>query len=370
MAAKGVSVWIGTKKGAYVARSDAARRKWTVAGPFLEGEDVFHASPDPRHPGTVYVAANNGWWGPALHRSRDGGKRWTEVSTPGTPRRKERTAPVEAPSPKFPIKNLWHVTPGPADDPTRLYLGVDPASLYRSDDEGDSWEGIPGLNEHPTRPKWNPGAGGMCLHTILLDPKRPNRMHIGISAAGSFRTDDGGAHWTPTNVGVGASFLPEKWPEVGQCIHKIALDPADPETIYRQDHEGIYVSHNGASKWTRVGRALESDFGFAVAAPASAPGEAFFMPLAGQSRLTFGGGFQVYRYHDANRKWTPTVKRGAFPGGYSNHRDGMATDSLDPSGIYAGTSQGTVFVSRDTGKSWAPIPYAFPYVHSVEVVAR
>ncbi|MGP8077306.1 MAG: hypothetical protein ACLQD8_02295 [Thermoplasmata archaeon] len=367
VAKRPVSVWIGTRKGGYVARSDTRRRKWSVFGPFQDGSDVFHIAPDPRHDGTVYLAANNGWWGPSLHRSRDSGRKWTEISVPGTPRTKDRKPPVEAPSAGFPIKNLWHVAPGPAHEPRSLLLGVDPASLWRSDDEGSSWEGVPGINEHPTRKEWNPGAGGMCLHTILLDPDRPRRMYVGISAAGTFRTDDGGEHWSPCNRGVTADFLPNRRPEVGQCVHKVALDGSDPTLLYRQDHCGIYISRDSADHWTRVGKGLEDDFGMVVATAPSHPGEAFFMPLASPARTALGGQFQVYRWGLSDRRWTPLVRQGAWPGAFGVHREGMATDALDPTGLYVGTTTGQLFYSPDTGRTWALIPYQFPGIHSVAI---
>jgi hypothetical protein len=365
---RSVEVWIGTRKGGYVARSDARRRSWTVAGPFQEDRDVFHIAPDPRRPGTVYLAANSGWWGPALYRSRDSGRKWTEVSVPGTPRTGQRKPPFELPSAKFPIKNLWHVAPGPASEPRSVFLGVDPASLWRSDDEGATWEGIAGINEHTSRPSWNPGAGGMCLHTILIDPKEPRRMYVGISAAGTFRTDDGGEHWSPCNRGVSADFLPDRWPEVGQCVHKVALDRDDPSVLYRQDHCGIYVSRDRADRWTRVGKGLDDDFGMVVATAGSRPGEALFMPMNSRPRTSLGGQFQLYRWGLRDRRWTPLVRRGTWPGAYGTHREGLATDELDPTGIYVGTTTGQLIYSPDDGRRWSEIPYQFPGIHSVAAI--
>jgi photosystem II stability/assembly factor-like uncharacterized protein len=362
-----VRVWVGTRKGGYVAESDARRRRWTVKGPFQEGQEVYHIVPDPRHPGTVYLAANSGWWGPLLKRSRDGGKKWTEVSVPGTPRFKQRTPPIEAPSAAFPIKNLWHITPGPPGEPRTVFMGVDPASLWRSDDEGQSWAPLPGLNDHPTRPQWNPGAGGMCLHTILVDPENPRRMYVGISAAGTFRTEDGGDHWTAVNRGVRADFLPNKLPEVGQCVHKVAMDPADPATLYRQDHCGIYVSHDRAENWKRVGKRLPDDFGMVVASAPALPGNAFFVPEHGLARLIPGGQVQIQRWSEKGRNFTPLVKGNPWPGDYGTHREGLATDALDPAGIYLGTTTGQLFWSATGGTKWEKMPYQFPAIHSVEV---
>ena len=362
-----VRVLIGTRKGGYIAESNAARKKWTIKGPFQDGREVFHVAADPRNPGDLYAAANSGWWGPVLVRSSNWGKSWTEIAPPGMALSKQREQPGDNGPPKRPITNLWHIEPGHADDPKTIFLGIDPASLYRSDDRGDSWEPVTALNEHETRSKWNPGAGGMCLHTILIDPSNPKRMYVGISAAGTFRTDDAGASWRPANKGVLISFLPEPVQEFGQCVHKVAMDPADPSTLYRQDHDGVYVSHDGMDSWKRVGKPLESDFGFNVTSPASQPGTAYFVPLKGEARTTFDGGMQVYRYTDKTKQWKALMTPKKFPGEFGMHREGMASDALDPAGIYVGTTTGQLFYSRDGGKGWEMMPHAFPGIHSVSV---
>lgn len=368
MATKGkVQVWLGTRKGGYLVEGDTLRRKWTVRPPFHADKDVFRMAPDPRHPGTAYMAANSGWWGPSLYRTRNGGRRWTEVSVPGTPRLRQRKPPVEAPSSKFPIKNLWQITPGPAHERRTIFLGVDPGLLWRSDDEGASWVANDALNEHATRKDWNPGAGGLCLHTLLIDPENPRRMHAGISAAGTFRTEDAGEHWTPTNRGVLAPFLPDPRPVVGQCVHKVAVDSGNPATLYRQDHAGIYVSHDRGDEWSRIGRSLDDDFGFDSVTATSRPGEAFFLPLRSASRTMLGGQFQVYRWTDRTRQWKPLVPKGQWPGDFGMHRDGFAADDLDPAGLYVGTTTGQLFWSADGGRRWALVPYQFPAIHSVAV---
>jgi photosystem II stability/assembly factor-like uncharacterized protein len=368
MAARGtVRVWLGTRKGGYLVESDTRRKKWTVHPAFHTDKEIYRIAPDPRHPGTAYVAANSGWWGPSLFRTRNAGRSWTEVSVPGTPRLKARKPPVEAPSTKFPIKNLWQVAPGPEDEPRTIFLGADPGLLYRSDDEGASWAPVSGLNDHPTRKQWFPGAGGMCPHSILIDPEDSRRMYVGISAAGAFRTDDGGDHWKPVNRGVEAPFLPNRYPELGQCIHKFALDPADPAVIYRQDHGGIYVSRNRGDQWVRIGKSLDDDFGFVTAVARSRPGEAFFVPMHGMSRTMLDGQFQVYRWSESGRRWNRLVAKGKWPGDYGMHRDGMAADDLDPAGVYVGTTTGQLFWSADGGRRWDLVPYQFPGIHSVAV---
>jgi hypothetical protein len=363
-----VQVMIGTRKGAYFAESDRRRRKWKVRGPYQPGSDVFHMSADPRHEGVRYSLANHGFFGPMVMRSKDSGKTWKEISTPLIPRKAKRPDPFASPEEvKYAVKNLWHIEPGPASEPKSLFLGIDPASLYRSDDNGDSWEPIVGLNEHETRPKWNPGFGGLCLHTILIDPENPRRMYIGISAAGTFRTDDGGEHWKPVNQGVKVSFLPDKSPPFGQCVHKVALDPANPSTLYRQDHDGIYVSHDRSESWQRIGNKLDHDFGFVVAAPRAAPGFAYFMPLNGSTRTTNEGGPQIWEWNEAKKRWRATMRPSQFPGDVGCHREGLAADGLDPFGLYLGTTTGNVYYSPDGAKSWGQIPYQFPSIHSVSV---
>ncbi|MCI4334508.1 MAG: glycoside hydrolase [Thermoplasmata archaeon] len=370
MAKRAVRVYVGTRKGSYVAESDLARKKWKVRGPYHAGSDVFHVMPDPRHDGVVYSAVNSVFWGPMLYRSSDHGKKWKEIPTPQMGKKADRPPPSFDVDPRTivrPIVNLWHIEPGVEREPSTVWVGVDPASLYRSDDSGKSWTAMNGINEHATRAKWNPGAGGLCLHSILVDPRIPGRMYIGISAAGTFRSDDSGEHWRPANKGVRVSFSPDHYPEFGQCVHKISLDAANPSTIYRQDHDGIYVSHDAMDSWKRVGRPLPYDFGFVVTSPASRPGTAYFAPLLPMERMMDQNSLQVYRWTEKGRSWTSLLKPGAFPGSYGTHREGMATDSMDPPGIYLGTNTGDVFLSPDEGRHWSALPYRFPPIHSVEV---
>lgn len=364
-----VRIYIGTRKGGYIAESDKRRQKWSVRGPFQPGRDVFHIAPDPRHYGEVYAAVNSPFFGPMLFRSKDHGHKWTEIPPPLMPVMSKRPPPTfdSIEPPKRPIVNLWHITPGRSDEPNTVYVGVDPASLYRSDDRGQTWASVLGINEHPTREKWNPGAGGLCMHTILLDERVPHRMYVGISAAGTFRSDDDGDHFRPVNHGVRVSFAPDPLPEFGQCVHKVALDPTNPNTIYRQDHDGIYVSHDAMDSWKRIGKPLASDFGFAVATAPTLPGQAFFVPLKGEARTMPGGSLQVYRWTEKGRQWSPLVRGGAFPGDFGMHREALDTDALDPAGLYLGTTTGQVFYSADTGRAWKQIPYAFPGIHSVAV---
>ncbi len=366
-----VRVLVGTRKGAYVVEGTAQRRKWTVGPVAHEGNEVYHVVADPRHPGDLYAAVNSGFWGPMVYRSRNFGKKWEEIPAPLMATSKSRTPAFDEQGNqndvKRPIANIWHIEPGLASEPDVLYLGADPHLIFRSSDLGSSWEPIDAINNHPDRKNWGPGAGGACLHTILIDPRNAERLYIGMSAVGTFRTEDGGGHWAPKNKGVETPFLPEKFPETGQCVHHVAADSADPDTFYRQDHGGMYVSHNRMDSWTRIGKPLGDDFGFCVASPTSSPGRAYFVRLHGQARTTGEGHFQVYEWNDQRRAWRKLLSPKAFPGDYGVHREGIATDTLDPAGIYVGTTTGQLFVSPDAGKSWQLIPYGFPGIHSVSI---
>ncbi len=366
-----VRILVGTRKGTYVVVGTTQRRKWTVGPVAHEGNEIYHVVADPRHPGDLYAAVNSGFWGPMVHRSRNWGKTWAEIPAPLMATSKSRTPAFDDKGNqndvKRPLANIWHIEPGLASEPDTLYLGADPHLLFRSSDLGNSWEPLEAINNHPARKTWGPGAGGACLHTILIDPRSPQRMYIGMSAVGTFRTEDGGAHWTPTNKGVETPFQPEKFPETGQCVHHVAADAADPDTFYRQDHGGMYVSHDRMDRWTRIGKALGDDFGFCVASPAGAPGRAYFVRLDGMARVTGEGHFQVHEWNDQRKSWRKLLSPKAFPGHYGVHREGIATDALDPAGIYVGTTTGQLFVSPDAGKSWLLVPYGFPGIHSVSV---
>jgi hypothetical protein len=368
-----VRILVGTRKGTYIVEGDKSRKKWKVGPVAHEGSEVFHVVADPRHPGDLYAAVNSDFWGPMVERSRDWGRSWKEIATPLSPVRKDRKPVFEDDSPmskeRRAIKNLWHIEPGLPSEPETLLLGADPHLLFRSTDLGKSWEPLSSINEHPDRKNWSPGAGGANLHTILLDPRDPDRFYIGMSAVGTFRTEDGGASFTPTNRGVLTPFLPGPTPETGQCVHHVAMDPVDPDTFYRQDHGGMYVSHDRMGKWTRIGKPLGDDFGFCVASAPAAPGRAYFVRLDGQARVTGSGSFQVQEWNDRSKSWKQLVKPGAFPGHYGVQREGIATDALDPPGIYIGTTTGQLFVSANGGKVWQLVPFGFPGIHSVSVAS-
>jgi BNR-Asp box repeat len=364
-------VLVGTRKGTYIVEGDTRRRKWRLGAVAHPGDEIYHVVEDPRHPGDLYSAVNNMFFGPMVQRSRDGGKHWTELATPLFPRRKDRTFQMNDTSPSTPVpralNNLWHIEPGAASDPETVYLGADPHLLFRSSDRGASWEPIAGINDHPAKKDWAPGFGGACLHTILVDPRDPRRLYVGLSSVGTFRSEDGGGSWVPTNRGVLAPFQPNKHPETGQCVHHVAIDAGNPDTFYRQDHGGMYVSHDRMERWTRIGKPLGDDFGFGVASAPSAPGRAYFVRLDGRARVTGQGHFQVHEWNDRTRSWRTLISPKAFPGHFGVQREGIATDRLDPAGIYVGTTTGQLFVSPDAGRSWQLVPFQFPAIHSVSV---
>ena len=366
-----IRILVGTRKGTYIVAGDGRRKKWTVGPVAHEGSEIYHVVADPRHPGELYAAVNSDFWGPMVQRSKNWGKTWKEIATPLTPGGKDRKPEINDQDPtapvKRPLRNVWHIEPGPVSDPDTLYLGADPHLFFRTSDRGSSWEPMESINQHPSRKDWSPGAGGPCLHTILLDPRDPRRIYLGMSAVGTFRSEDAGQSWTPTNKGVMAPFLPNKYPETGQCVHHVAIDAADPDTFYRQDHGGMYVSHDRMDHWTRIGKPLGDDFGFCVASARAEPGKAYFVRLDGEARTTGEGNFQVHEWNDEAQKWRTLVPPKAFPGHFGVQREGITTDHRDPAGIYIGTTTGQLFVSPDAGRSWQVVPFSFPGIHSVSV---
>jgi photosystem II stability/assembly factor-like uncharacterized protein len=372
MAEKKVRILLGTRKGAYIVESNTQRKSWKVGKVLNAGDEVYHVTADPRHPGHLYSAVNSWMFGPMINRSKDWGRTWQEVATPLMPVSKARNPSFdlvngEIHRPKHALTNLWHIEPGHPEEPETLFAGADPHMLFRSDDLAKSWSPVTSINEHGTKKDWGPGAGGPCLHTIIVDPTNHRRMYVGLSAAGTFRSEDGGETWRAVNKGVETPFQPTKYPEVGQCVHHVVLDAADPETAYRQDHGGMYVSHDGMRSWDRIGKFFDDDFGFAVASARSLPGRAYFIPLEGRSRVTTQGGLQVFEWNDERKKWRALMSPKAFPGHFGVHREGMNTDPLDPAGIYVGTTTGQLIYSPDAGKTWRQVPYQFPGIHSVSV---
>ena len=353
-------ILVGTRKGLFLLRGDDDRRSFEVEGPYLSGWDVFHAIHDPRD-GTIYAATNSWVYGGTVHRSADLGETWERAEQLGLPEDGE-----------LKLEKTWHVEPGRADEPGRLWLGAAPGALFRSDDGGVTWEPVPGVLEHPTRDQWQPGAGGMCLHSIQLDPTDASRMLIAISAAGGFRSEDGGETFRPINSGVAADFAPDPFPVVGQCVHKLLQHPARPERLWQQNHCGVYRSDDYGDNWERLeGNGLPSGFGFPLALDPNDPDVAYVVPEEGaENRVTSGGRLGVYRTRDGGASWT--LLEGGLPqqAWLAVMREGMAFDRRDPVGVYLGTQSGSIWVTPDGGDEWLEVARDLPPVLSVEVAER
>lgn len=346
------AVLVGTRKGLFVLRD--RNGGWDAGEQLLPGWDVFHAAVDPRD-GTLLAAANNFVYGASLQRSRDGGRTW------------ERGEGLRLPQDSgLAVARAWHVEPGRTSEPGRLWLGVDPGALLRSDDGGETWDAVRGVLEHPTRERWNPGAGGLCLHSITLDHADSDRMWIGISAAGVFRSGDGGETWTPANAGTAADFLPDPHPEVGQCVHKVLSHPRRPERLWQQNHCGMYRSDDGGESWSRLdGNGLPSGFGFPLALDPADPDVAYVVPEeSAENRVTARGRLGVYRTDDAGQSWTLAADGLPDPAWIAVLREGLSSDR--DGGVYLGTQSGSVFALRD-GR-WQEAARQLPPVLSVEVV--
>jgi photosystem II stability/assembly factor-like uncharacterized protein len=352
-----VLILAGTRKGLFLLRGDESRRKWQLEEPMLAGWSVFHATIDPRD-GSVYTAANNFVYGATVQRSKDLGKTWERSEGLGLP--EESGLKLEA---------AWHVEAGHESQPDTLWLGGDPGVLFRTDDGGGTWEPVKGILEHPTRDKWNPGAGGLCCHSIQIDPADPNRVYIAISAAGTFRAEDGGETWTPVNRNVAADFLPEPYPEVGQCVHKLLMHPAKPERLWQQNHCGVYRSDDRGDNWERLdGNGLPSDFGFGLGLDPRDPDVAYTVPEEGaENRVTSGGRLGVYRTGDAGATWELLTDGLPDKAWVAVLREGLAYDSFDPAGVYVGTQAGSIYVSPTAGADWLEAAQNLPPILSVEV---
>jgi photosystem II stability/assembly factor-like uncharacterized protein len=348
-------VMLGTKKGLFLLTS-ADRRSWTVRGPFQQGREIHHAIYDARN-GRIFATANDSWFGCEIVSSPDLGEHWETA----------------AQNPKFPessgmkLDRIWHLEAGPAREPNVLYAGVAPAALFRSDDYGKTWGEVVSLTSHPTRAQWHPGAGGLCLHSIIIDPLNSRRMFVGISAVGVFRSEDAGATWETANRGTRAQFLPEKYPEFGQCVHKLLLSPGDGAPLFQQNHCGVYRSADAGRSWHEITAGLPSDFGFPLAIHPRRPETIYVIPLQGaEFRCPPGRKLRVFRTADGGHTWK-ALDRGLpsedFFGGI--YREGMAADAMDPAGIYFGTNIGKAFASDDEGESWRLLADNLPPIYSV-----
>jgi hypothetical protein len=383
-----IRVLVGTRKGAFILTSDGKREKWDVQGPHFAGWEMYHLKGSPADPNRIYASQTSGWFGQIIQRSDDGGKTWHQPGTP--PGEPVAPGPPQAASNKFAydaaakpltthqwydgtqhpweFKRVWHLEPS-LTDPNTVYAGVEDAAIFRSTDGGENWQELPGLRGHGTGPKWQPGAGGMCLHTIVLDPSNAQRMWIAISAAGAFRTDDGGANWKPINRGLRSQYIPDQDAEVGHCVHHIAMNPSRPGVLFMQKHWDVMRSDDAGDNWKEVSGNLPTDFGFAIDIHAHEPETIYVVPITSDSlHYVHEGKLRVFRSRTGGNEWEAMTKGLPQTDCYVNVlRDAMAVDSLDKCGIYFGTSGGQVYVSADAGDSWNPIVRDLPAVLSVEV---
>ena len=386
-----VRVLVGTKKGAFVLTSDGTRRKWSVSGPHFAGWEIYHLKASPVEPDRIYASQSSGWFGQIIQRSNDGGQTWEQ---PGTPKGQPTTTPEGMPlaeSNKFvydtsptgrpltthqwydgtqhpwEFKRVWHLEPS-LHDPDLVYAGVEDAAMFRSTDGGKNWHELSALRGHPSGPKWAPGAGGMGLHTIIIDPTNPRRIFIAISSAGCFRTEDGGETWSPINRGLHSQYIPDPNAEVGHCVHRIAMHRSRPNVLFMQKHWDVMRSDDGGNNWREVSGNLPSDFGFPVDVHAHEPDTIYVVPIKSDSEhYPPEGKLRVYRSRSGGNEWEGLTKGLPQSDCYVNVlRDAMSVDTLDPCGVYFGTTGGQVYASPDGGDSWQPIVRDLPPVLSVE----
>jgi BNR/Asp-box repeat len=365
----GVRVLVGTRKGAFVLSSDGQRERWDISGPHFGGWEIYHVKGSPVEPDRLYASQSNGWFGQLIQRSDDGGTTWEPVGkqfdydgVPGTHQWYDGT-----PHP-WEFARVWHLEPS-LDDPDTVYAGVEDAGLFRSTDGGQQWQELPGLRGHRSGPSWQPGAGGMCLHTIILDPAEPGRIFAAISAAGAFRSDDAGETWRPVNRGLRSEGIPDPDAEVGHCVHRLAMHPSRPEVLYMQKHWDVMRSDDSGESWHEVSGNLPTDFGFPIDVHAHEPDTIYVVPITSDSEhFPPEGKLRVYRSKTGGDDWEPLTNGLPQSNCYVNVlRDAMAVDSLDSCGVYFGTTGGQVYASADAGDNWVPIVRDLPAVLSVEV---
>jgi len=388
-----VRVLVGTRKGAFILTSDGKRQRWEVNGPHFGGWEIYHVKGSPADPNRLYASQTSGWFGQIIQRSDDGGKTWHQPGTPpgeptttpdGTPKGESNKFAYDA-SPEtgkpltthqwydgtqhpWEFKRVWHLEPS-LSDPDTVYAGVEDAALFRTTDGGKSWHELAGLRGHGSGPRWSPGAGGMGLHTILIDPGNPRRMFIAISAAGTFRTEDGGKTWKPVNRGLKSNIMPDPEAEVGHCVHRIAMHPSRPSVLFMQKHWDVMRTDDAGELWREVSGNLPSDFGFAIDVHAHEPETLYVVPIKSDSEhFPPEGKLRVYRSRTGGSEWEALTRGLPQRDCYVNVlRDAMAVDTLDPCGVYFGTTGGQVYASGNAGESWEPIVRDLPAVLSVEV---
>ncbi len=387
-----VRVLVGTRKGAFILTSDGKREKWDVSGPHFAGWEIYHVKGSSVDPNRIYASQTSGWFGQIIQRSDDGGKTWFQ---PGTPPGEPTTTPDGMPkgeSNKFvydtspetgkpltthqfydgkphpwEFKRVWHLEPS-LDDPDTVYAGVEDAALFRSTNGGQTWNELSGLRGHGTGSLWQPGAGGMCLHTILLDPNR-ERIFVAISAAGAFRSDDAGATWKPINKGLHSQYIPNPTAEVGHCVHRIAMNASRPDVLFMQKHWDVMRSNDAGDSWQEISGNLPTDFGFVIDVHAHEPETIYVVPIKSDGEhYPPDGKLRVYRSRTGGNEWEALTNGLPQSNCYVNVlRDALAVDSLDSCGLYFGTTGGQVYASANAGETWAPIVRDLPAVLSVEV---
>ncbi|HET7621057.1 MAG TPA: exo-alpha-sialidase [Gemmatimonadaceae bacterium] len=365
----GVRVLVGTRKGAFILTADGKRDRWDISGPHFAGWEIYHVKGSPIDSKRIYASQSSGWFGQLIQRSDDGGKSWEPMGNeftyhgiPGTHQWYDGT-----PHP-WEFKRVWHLEPS-LTDPDTVYAGVEDAALFRTTDGGKCWEELSGLRCHTSGSRWAPGAGGMCLHTIIADPSNPQRVFVAISSAGAFRTDDGGASWQPINRGLRSEYIPDPNADVGHCVHRLAMHPARPNVLFMQKHWDVMRTDDGGDSWHEISGNLPTDFGFAIDVHAHEPETVYVIPIKSDSEhYVPDGKLRVFRSRTGGNEWEPLGKGLPQSHCYVNVlRDAMAVDTLDECGIYFGTTGGQVYASADSGDSWTPIVRDLPSVLSVEV---
>jgi photosystem II stability/assembly factor-like uncharacterized protein len=364
----GVRILVGTRKGAFVLTSDERRKSWDVSGPHFPGGELYHPKAPPADPDRIYASQSSSWFGQQIQRSNDGGQTWDPVDNkfaydgiPGTHQWYDGT-----PHP-WEFKRVWHLEPS-LTDPDVVYAGVEDAALFRTSDGGKSWSELAGLRGHGSGPHWQPGAGGMCLHTIVLDPADPKRIFIAISAAGAFRTDDGGETWRPINRGLKSEHIPDPEAEVGHCVHRLAMHPTRPNVLFMQKHWDVMRSDDAGNTWYEVSGNLPTDFGFVIDVHAHEPETIYVVPIKSDSEhFPADGQLRVWRSRTGGNDWEALTNGLPQENCYVNVlRDAMAVDTLESCGVYFGTTGGQVYASADAGDTWSAIVRDLPPVLSVE----
>jgi len=371
-----VLLLLGTRKGGFILESDSTRESWEIRGPMFKGWNVMHMTFDPRNK-RLHAAVVHDVFGPSTHYSDDLGETWRQgKQAPSFPRASKSSRPLGTPDEvKNPeeveeekVLKVWHIKPAGDNQPGVLYAGVEPAAFFVSNDNGETWDLNESLFDHPHRKDWFPGAGGLCLHTILPDPQDPDRIYVAVSTGGCYRTDDGGKSWASYNKNVRADFLPDKLPEYGQCVHKMVVHPQNPQVIFQQNHCGVYRSDDRGENWIDIGEGkLPSRFGFPIAVHPHQP-ETIYIVLeeSDQFRLSVDGSFAVWRSQDSGNSWERLNRGLPEKAHLVVLREAMATDQFENAGIYIGTTTGQVFATRDSGENWDQITDYLPRILSVE----